>query len=398
MTDAPPPAGAYHGPISSERKLPMIEHARPARAGAPRFSYRLPSLPPLSPDAEPRLRLVLAGFAGSVVLTRTFLEWTGYPQIAGGDFHIAHVLWGGVLLFAAALLLLIWRGPGVSRLGSLLAGAGFGLFIDEVGKFITQGNDYFYPLAAPIIYAFFLLTAFLYVRVRAARRAAAPPSTRRVLDLLEHALHPHVTPPERDNLAAELRAAAQAPDPQVAALAAYALAYLDGARPEAPTPSGRFSRLQAAFSQALTPLWLRRALLAGFALLALRGIASALAAFFFIVSIADPVRWQAMRATTTPLSSGGPFSAPHLVVVSITLLLEAISGGLFLAAVIALLARSTERGLALGYVALLLSLTAVRLLGFYFHQFDVVLTTLLQFGLLAALVHFRRLRANAGPL
>jgi hypothetical protein len=358
----------------------------------------LPSLPPLSPDAEPRLRLVLAGFAGSVVLTRTFLEWTGYPQIAGGDFHIAHMLWGGLLLFAAALLLLIWRGPGVSRLGSLLAGAGFGLFIDEVGKFITSSNDYFYPLAAPIIYAFFLLTAFTYVRVRRARSDTAPPSTRRVLDLLEYGLHPHLAPAERDSLTAELRAAVRAPDAQAAALAVYSLAYLAGpSLAPAAEPAG-LARLLHALQQAITLPRLRRALLAGFALLALRGVVTALAAVFFIVAIANPARWQALAATSTPLSGGGPFGAAHLILVSVTLVLEGILGGLFLATTIALLIRRTSGAVALGYAALLLSLTAAGLLGFYFHQFDVVLTTLLQFGLLAALVHFRRLRANAGPL
>jgi hypothetical protein len=45
---------------------------------------------------------------------------------------------------------------------ALLGGMGIGLFIDEVGKFITQSNDYFFPPALSIVYVFFLLTVFLY--------------------------------------------------------------------------------------------------------------------------------------------------------------------------------------------------------------------------------------------
>ena len=46
-----------------------------------------------------------------------------------------------------------FRGSFVYLLSALLAGVGIGLFIDEVGKFITAENDYFYPAAAPIIVA-----------------------------------------------------------------------------------------------------------------------------------------------------------------------------------------------------------------------------------------------------
>jgi hypothetical protein len=44
---------------------------------------------------------------------------------------------------------LLWSNPWVQRATAVCAGAGSGLFIDEVGKFITRQNDYFTPLAAP---------------------------------------------------------------------------------------------------------------------------------------------------------------------------------------------------------------------------------------------------------
>jgi hypothetical protein len=119
------------------------------------------------------LLITLISFAGSVSLTRLVLELTGYPQLGGGELHIAHVLWGGLLLFFGSLLPLIFINRWVLDLSAFFSGVGIGLFIDEVGKFITQSNDYFYPSAAPIIYAFFLLTALLYVRVRREREKNA---------------------------------------------------------------------------------------------------------------------------------------------------------------------------------------------------------------------------------
>ena len=112
------------------------------------------------------LLITLISFAASVSLTRLFLELTGYPQLGGGELHIAHVLWGGLFLFIGSLLPLIFLNRWILDLSALLSGVGIGLFIDEVGKFITQTNDYFYPSAAPIIYAFFLLTVLLYVRIK----------------------------------------------------------------------------------------------------------------------------------------------------------------------------------------------------------------------------------------
>ena len=59
-------------------------------------------------------------------------------------------------------------------LAAIGTGAGTGLFIDEVGKFITASNDYFYPLAAPLIYGLLLVLAlvFLVVRHRSSGQAA----------------------------------------------------------------------------------------------------------------------------------------------------------------------------------------------------------------------------------
>lgn len=54
--------------------------------------------------AERYLQLIILSFAASVSLTRLILELTGYPQLGNGSLHIAHVLYGGVLLFISSIL------------------------------------------------------------------------------------------------------------------------------------------------------------------------------------------------------------------------------------------------------------------------------------------------------
>jgi hypothetical protein len=124
--------------------------------------------------AERSLLLVIVSFTIAVVGTRWFLDLTGYPQVGGGELHIAHMLWGGLLLVVAALLVLVVDAPWVMPMAAIGTGAGTGLFIDEVGKFITASNDYFYPLAAPLIYGLLLVLAlvFLLVRHRSGGQAA----------------------------------------------------------------------------------------------------------------------------------------------------------------------------------------------------------------------------------
>lgn len=93
----------------------------------------------------------------AIIIIRIFLELTGYPQIGGHGMHIAHVLWGGLLMMIGYLLLLITE----SRhrlLATILSGIGFGLFVDEIGKFVTSNTNYFYQPAAMLIYLSLMLT------------------------------------------------------------------------------------------------------------------------------------------------------------------------------------------------------------------------------------------------
>jgi len=107
---------------------------------------------PRDPSAGRHLAGFFVAAVATVVLTRGLLAATGYPQLGGGGLHVAHVLWGGLLMAVAFVLLLSFSGPVVRPAGALLGGVGFGLFIDEIGKFVTADNNYFYQPAAALIY------------------------------------------------------------------------------------------------------------------------------------------------------------------------------------------------------------------------------------------------------
>ncbi|MFC1626715.1 hypothetical protein ACFL1P_00760 [Patescibacteria group bacterium] len=94
---------------------------------------------------------------------RGFLIITGYPQLGGGKYHIAHMLWGGMLMTIAIGMMMLFLNREVKHIGAIIGGVGFGTFIDELGKFITHDNNYFYQPTIALIYIIFV-SLFLCVR------------------------------------------------------------------------------------------------------------------------------------------------------------------------------------------------------------------------------------------
>lgn len=98
----------------------------------------------------------------TLLITRYFLQLFGWPTISFGVWHIAHANWGGLLMVMGIILVLVFHGEKIRKIAAVVSGMGWGLFIDEVGKYITKNNNYWFQPAIIIIYISFIGLYLIY--------------------------------------------------------------------------------------------------------------------------------------------------------------------------------------------------------------------------------------------
>jgi len=122
-------------------------------------------------DALGYLEDFLVAAVATILCIRAFLAALDYPQLSGGGLHIAHMLWGGLGMMLAIVAVLSFQGRFWLGFAAVIGGIGFGAFVDELGKFITADNNYFFQPAVALIYLIFV---GLYLLFRALGRAVEP--------------------------------------------------------------------------------------------------------------------------------------------------------------------------------------------------------------------------------
>lgn len=332
--------------------------------------------------AETYVLTTLIAFAASVIVTRVYLELTGYPQIGSGNLHIAHVLWGGLALYIGALLPLTLLNRAALTWSAILNGVGIGLFIDEVGKFITRDVDYFYPPAAPIIYAFFLLSVLFYFFVRRPERHDARAELYRAIEELPPLVDGVLLAQERQEIGERLAYARQSADPHMAALAVTLADYLTDEEQRiavgAPGVVQRLRQRVAQWGYKLGPQRHRRIILT---LVGLQGIVAVLQiSLLALIALAPELLSQPLGellVNDNQLRSVGdlPWFLTRLG-------LQCAVGLIALWAFSLLWRGQVAAGVRAAIFGMVLSLTTVVLLTFYLDQFGAIATALFQFALL----------------
>ncbi len=340
-------------------------------------------------EAEQYLLISLISFASTVIFTRLFLELSGYPQIGNGELHIAHVLWGGLILFVAALLPLIFVNRWAYFWGAFLSGVGIGLFIDEVGKFITQTNDYFYPPAAPIIYAFFLLTVLLYLQVRKPVSPTPRSEMYRALHEITELLDNDLDDQEKNRIKGRLDYVLQnSTDPEIIDLAEDLNLLIQKENVISPTRLNWFSSkaqfIRKWFDDHISRGRLKALLITG---LSLQGVLAAIEISTLILFSVNAIRGGDVLTYITPQEIQ---SAQDLTWLIIRLAIEGLVGVISLVAALLFLLRKEQAAVSLAIQSLVISLIGVNILVFYLDQFSASIGAIFQLALLLGVATFRR--------
>jgi hypothetical protein len=335
--------------------------------------------------AERYLLITIAAFAVTVAATRWYLDMAGYPTVGGGDIHVAHVLWGGFLLVIAVLLPVLFVGRRSLALAALLAGIGAGLFIDEVGKFITTSNDYFFAPAAPIIYGGLLLLVLLWALVRRSRADSPLDATQAAVEALRDAVDGRLTEPDRRRALGRLQRT-EAWDREAGPSMGQTLetALRSPAVDAQLAEPGFVERGDArALLQRLLPTRLERWLiLFGLLWTALQAIVAT-----FVLLAWDRLVIGGLEFTA---DVSGPVEVPTEPLWSLLFLAIAVVVGIGSAAAVVLALRGRERlAMRLALITTLIALLVGDLVAFYAFQIAALASTVLDLLLLGLIVDYR---------
>jgi hypothetical protein len=328
-------------------------------------------------DMGSLLDTIMVFAVATILIIRTQLWLSNYPQLGGHGLHIAHLLWGGLGMLIAIGILVSFLSPVARQIGAVLGGIGLGFFIDELGKFLTSDNNYFFKPTAAIIYIFFIL---FYLVVRGLQRRSRMTQRERLINTMElakDAAGGTMTADEQER-ARSLLAQADQSDPMVAKVTdiVESAKVLPAARAPVFVRVGLW--LRDRYFRVTARRWFVILITVIFVLWAL----STLIEIFSLIATYEPhlAKQKAVKIRDV-VSRGG-----HFGVVEWANIVSSIVGGVLVIWGLLLIRRSRARAYAMFEKALLISIFFTQVFAFIQSQFGAVI------GLLIDLLLFYTVR------
>lgn len=314
----------------------------------------------------------------SLMAVRLYLFLAGYPRIGGGGLHIAHMIWGGLLMLAAMIISLSFVAPGARWATAFFGGVGFGLFIDEIGKFLTSDNNYFFRPAPVLVYTVFVA---LFLLSRAITRRGGFSSSEylvNAIELLKQAASGGIDEQDRAKALAYLAAA---PEGELRHRLETVFRDVPGA-PEPSIAARLRARVLALYDRVCGERWFPRAVAA----LVITGSAGALIEVALILAVRD----HPWRSGSFDISFSGAGSISLLGGLEIVAAL--VSLGLAVAA--ALAGSGRHAGLRLQEGAVFVWILIIQPFAFYEAQFFASAGMLLSLPMLALVQYVLRVESG----
>jgi len=221
----------------------MQSGARRPRAWFRGRSYRLAA----------QLDTFLVCAATGVVVNRAILIVLGYPQIGSrkpGGIHISHSIYGGFSMMIAVTIAIAFLAPATRWFVAIVGGFGFGWYVDELGKYVSNAGYLFKPALA-LIYVVFV-AMFLVFNAMAGRAYTPDDAVVNALESLKAAALGSLD--DRQRRQALQRLQRLGPD---SSLARGVHQLLGDAPATPPRPPNRWKRLQISLRERYTE-WGRR--------------------------------------------------------------------------------------------------------------------------------------------